>query len=49
MMIWIPILALLFLGETITGKEIIGLAITGLGTLIVQFRKPASQTDSTNS
>ncbi len=41
MMIWIPILALLFLGETITGKEIIGLAITGLGTLIVQFRKPA--------
>ncbi|HSM72478.1 MAG TPA: DMT family transporter [Anaerolineales bacterium] len=39
MMIWIPILAILFLGETVTVKEIIGLAITGLGTLIVQLRK----------
>lgn len=40
MLIWIPILAILFLGETITGKEIVGLVITGLGTLIVQLRKP---------
>jgi drug/metabolite transporter (DMT)-like permease len=38
-MIWIPIFAILFLGETITGKEIIGLVITGIGTLIVQLRK----------
>lgn len=42
MMIWIPILAVLFLGETITAKEILGLVITGLGTLIVQLRiRPA--------
>jgi drug/metabolite transporter (DMT)-like permease len=39
MMIWIPILAILFLGETVTVKEIIGLGITGLGTLIVQLQK----------
>lgn len=39
MMIWIPILAVLFLGETITAKEIVGLVVTGLGTLIVQIRK----------
>jgi len=39
MMIWIPIFAILFLGETITGKEIIGLVVTGIGTLIVQLRK----------
>lgn len=43
MMIWIPILALLFLGETMTSKEVIGLVITGAGTLIVQVRKPTSQ------
>jgi len=39
MMIWIPIFAVLFLGETITGKEIIGLVIVGVGTLTVQLRK----------
>jgi len=39
MMIWIPIFAVLFLRETITGKEIIGLVVTGTGTLIVQLRK----------
>jgi len=39
MMIWIPILAILFLGETVTGREILGLVITGVGTLIVQLRK----------
>jgi drug/metabolite transporter (DMT)-like permease len=38
MMIWIPIFAVLFLGETITGKEVIGLVAAGLGTLIVQLR-----------
>jgi len=45
MMIWIPILAVIFLGETITLKEILGLGITGLGTLIVQLRKiPGNKT-----
>ena len=39
MMIWIPIFAVIFLGETITTKEIIGLVIVGVGTLIVQLRK----------
>jgi O-acetylserine/cysteine efflux transporter len=39
MLIWIPILAILFLGETITGREGIGLVVTGLGTVIVQLRK----------
>ncbi|MBK9926540.1 MAG: EamA family transporter [Anaerolineales bacterium] len=39
MMIWIPVLAIIFLHETITTKELIGLAITGLGTLIVQLRR----------
>ena len=38
MMIWIPIFAILFLGETITGKEIIGLVIVTIGTLIVQLK-----------
>ncbi|HUG34106.1 MAG TPA: EamA family transporter [Anaerolineales bacterium] len=41
MLIWIPILAIVFLGETITGREISGLIVTGLGTLIVQLRKPS--------
>ncbi|HJR80228.1 MAG TPA: EamA family transporter [Anaerolineales bacterium] len=38
MMIWIPIFAVIFLGETITGKELMGLITAGLGTLIVQLR-----------
>lgn len=38
MMIWIPIFAVIFLGETITGKEILGLITAGIGTLIVQLR-----------
>lgn len=43
MIIWIPIFAILFLGETITGKEIAGLIIASAGTLIVQLkRKPVS-------
>lgn len=45
MMIWIPILAVLFLGETITIKGLIGLVMAGAGTLIVQLRKsPANKT-----
>jgi drug/metabolite transporter (DMT)-like permease len=38
MLIWIPILAVSFMGETVTGKAIIGLVIVGIGTLIVQVR-----------
>lgn len=38
MLIWIPILAVLFLGESISGKELVGLVVAGLGTLIVQFK-----------
>ncbi|HAV76294.1 MAG TPA: hypothetical protein DCX53_02970 [Anaerolineae bacterium] len=38
MMIWIPIFAVLFLGENVTGKEIIGLIVVGAGTLIVQLK-----------
>jgi drug/metabolite transporter (DMT)-like permease len=39
MLIWIPIFAVIFLGETITLKEISGLIIAGVGTLIVQLRR----------
>ena len=40
MLIWIPVLAVVFLGEKITGKEVLGLVAAGLGTLIVQLRLP---------
>jgi drug/metabolite transporter (DMT)-like permease len=40
MIIWIPIFAVVFLGERITGKEILGLLAVGAGTLIVQLRHP---------
>lgn len=40
MIIWIPILAIVFLGETITPKELVGLVAVGIGTLFVQLRSP---------
>ncbi len=40
MLIWIPIFAVLFLGETITPKELLGLLVAGIGTLLVTLRKP---------
>jgi drug/metabolite transporter (DMT)-like permease len=40
MLIWIPILAVVFLDETISTMELIGLIIAGVGTLIVQLRQP---------
>jgi drug/metabolite transporter (DMT)-like permease len=40
MLIWIPVLAVIFLNETISSKEIIGLVAAGAGTLIVQIRNP---------
>lgn len=45
MLIWIAIFAVTLLGESISGKELIGLIITGIGTLIVQLRNlPAIRT-----
>lgn len=41
MLIWIPILAVVFLDETITSKELIGLTAAGVGTLIVQLKHPS--------
>lgn len=38
MLIWIPIFAVIFLGEMITWKEVIGLVVVGIGTLVVQLR-----------
>jgi drug/metabolite transporter (DMT)-like permease len=38
MLIWIPILAVVFLGETLDVKAIIGLAAVAAGTVIVQLR-----------
>lgn len=44
MMIQIPILAWLFLGERIEGREFLGLVVAGAGILIVQLRRlPALQ------
>ncbi len=39
MLVQIPILAYIFLGERLTVQEIVGLVIAGLGILIVQLRK----------
>lgn len=39
MLIWIPVFAVLFLGESVTGKELLGLIAVGAGTLIVQLRR----------
>ncbi len=41
MLIQIPILAVIFLGEHLTWLEIGGLCLAGLGTLIVQLRRPS--------
>jgi drug/metabolite transporter (DMT)-like permease len=40
MLIWIPVLAVLFLRERVTAKEVFGLAVVAAGTLIVQLRYP---------
>jgi len=42
MLIWIPILAVVFLDEQVTSKELLGLVAAGLGTLIVQLRYPST-------
>ena len=38
MILWIPILAVVFLGERISPQGIVGLVLVGLGTLIVQLK-----------
>ena len=38
MLLWVPILAVIFLDEQITSKELMGLIAAGVGTLIVQLR-----------
>jgi len=40
MLIWIPILAVLFLGEEVSTKEVFGLVVVAVGTVIVQLRQP---------
>ena len=40
MLIWIPILAVLFLGEEVSTKEVFGLVMVAVGTVIVQLRQP---------
>jgi len=42
MLIWIPVLAVVFLDERVTSKELVGLVVAGFGTLIVQLRSPSS-------
>ncbi len=39
MLVQIPLLAWLFLGENPTGKEVAGMALVGIGTLLVQWRR----------
>jgi drug/metabolite transporter (DMT)-like permease len=38
MLVWIPVLAVLFLGETVTVRQAVGLGIVGVGTFVVQAR-----------
>ena len=38
MLIQIPVLAWLFLGEQITPQKIVGMVLAGIGVLIVQLR-----------
>jgi drug/metabolite transporter (DMT)-like permease len=40
MLIWIPILAVIFLNEPLSQKEILGLIAAGVGTIIVQVGQP---------
>jgi drug/metabolite transporter (DMT)-like permease len=40
MLIWIPVLAVVFLDERVTVKEVFGLVVVAVGTLIVQLRQP---------
>ena len=39
MLIWIPVLAVLFLGERVNAREILALLVVGVGTLVVQLKR----------
>lgn len=43
MMIQIPVLAVLFLGESLTIKELAGMMVAGMGVLIVQVKRRSNQ------
>jgi drug/metabolite transporter (DMT)-like permease len=45
MIIWVPVLAVVFLGETIGIRGVIGLVLVGVGTLIVQLRRKQKTPD----
>ena len=49
MMPQIAILAYLFLGERLNGREILGLILVGLGVVIVQLRKQTSRVQAATS
>jgi drug/metabolite transporter (DMT)-like permease len=42
MLVWVAIFAVIFLHETITTQELIGLVATSIGTIIVQMRNTRS-------
>jgi drug/metabolite transporter (DMT)-like permease len=42
MLIWIPILAIVFLDESINNQELLGLVAAGVGTVIVQLKEPGA-------
>lgn len=46
MLLWVAIFAVIFLGETITSREMLGLVATGLGTIIVQLRRTSAKNKS---
>jgi len=47
-LIWIPLFAVAFMGEMVTLKEILGLVVVGIGTLIVQLRCVPAQESASN-
>ena len=49
MLIWIPVLAVLFLDERVTAKEAAGLIVVAIGTLIVQLRRPCAVVGSSGA
>jgi drug/metabolite transporter (DMT)-like permease len=49
MMPQIAVLALVFLGETLTGKEIVGLILVSVGVIVVQLQKSRSESQELSS
>ncbi len=46
MLLWIPLLAVAFLGESLTGIELAGLVVVGVGTLLVQLKRIPNNKDA---